>query len=138
VSNFRIEDLERLRREAQHQPTINQVELHPYLQQDELRAWHSRHGVATEAWSPIAQGAALHDDRIEAIAARIGRTPAQVILRWHIQLGNIVIPKSVTPARIAENFELFDFALGDEDLAEIAALDRGERIGPDPARFRVK
>jgi 2,5-diketo-D-gluconate reductase A len=138
VSNFRVEELERLRREAETQPTINQIELHPYLQQEELRAWHAEHDVVTEAWSPIAQGAALDDETIETIAAHHERTTAQVILRWHLQLGNVVIPKSVTPERIRENFELFDFELSDDDLAAIARLDRGERTGPDPSTFNVK
>jgi len=138
VSNFRIEELERLRREADRQPSVNQVELHPYLQQARLRAWHSKHGVVTEAWSPIVRGAALTDGSVRAIAARHGRTPAQAILRWHIEIGNVVIPKSVTPARIRENFEVFDFELTDEDIAEMGALDRGERIGPDPATFELK
>jgi diketogulonate reductase-like aldo/keto reductase len=138
VSNFRVEELERLGREADQQPTINQIELHPYLQQAELRSWHAEHAVATEAWSPIAQGAALDDETIATIAAHHERTPAQVILRWHVQLGNVVIPKSVTPARIAENFELFDFELSEDDMAAIARLDRGERIGPDPATLSVR
>ncbi len=137
VSNFRIEDLERLRREAETLPTVNQIELHPQLQQPELRAWHREHAVATEAWSPLAQAAALEDDTILTIAAHHDRTPAQVVLRWHLQLGNVVIPKSVTPERIRENFEVFDFELSEDDLAAIARLDRGERIGPDPATFSV-
>jgi 2,5-diketo-D-gluconate reductase A len=137
VSNFRIEELERLRAESGQQPTINQIELHPYLQQAELRAWHAEHGIATEAWSPIAQGAALDDETIETIAAHHERTPAQVVLRWHVQLGNVVIPKSVTPERIRENFQLFDFELSEDDMAAIARLDRGERTGPDPATFSV-
>jgi 2,5-diketo-D-gluconate reductase A len=138
VSNFRVEDLERLFAEAEQQPTINQIELHPYLQQAELRTWHAEHGVATEAWSPIAQGVALDDETIETIAAHHQRTPAQVVLRWHLQLGNVVIPKSVTPERIRENFQLFDFELSEDDMAAIARLDRGERTGPDPATFSVK
>ncbi|HEY1285344.1 MAG TPA: aldo/keto reductase [Solirubrobacterales bacterium] len=135
VSNFRIEDLEALRTAGERRPTVNQVELHPRLQQVELRAWHRAHHVATEAWSPLAQGDLLDDGTITAIAARHERTPAQIILRWHLQLGNIVIPKSVTPERIRENFELFDFELDDEDMAGIGALDCGGRIGPDPATF---
>ncbi len=135
VSNFRIEDLEMLEREAAVQPTINQIELHPHLPQAELRAWHAEHGIATEAWSPLAQGDLLVNETIASVAARHDRTPAQVILRWHLQLGNVVIPKSATPKRIEENFELFDFELGDEDMTEIAALDVGQRIGPDPATF---
>ncbi len=138
VSNFRLEELERLQREADQQPTINQIELHPYLQQAELRRWQVEHAIATEAWSPIAQGAALDDETIATIAAHHERTPAQVVLRWHVQLGNVVIPKSVTPARIAENFALFDFELSEDDMAAITRLDRGERTGPDPATFSVK
>jgi 2,5-diketo-D-gluconate reductase A len=135
VSNFRIEDLEMLQREAEVQPTVNQIELHPHMQQAELRAWHDEHGIATEAWSPLAQGDLLVNETISAVASRHSRTPAQVILRWHLQLGNIVIPKSATPKRIRENFELFDFELGEEDLTEIAALDVGRRIGPEPSSF---
>jgi 2,5-diketo-D-gluconate reductase A len=135
VSNFRVEDLERLKAEAGEMPTVNQIELHPNLQQAELRAWHEDNGVATEAWSPLAQGAMLNDGTIEAIAADQDRTPAQVVLRWHIQLGNIVIPKSVTPERIRENFEVFDFELSEEEMAAIERLDSGERIGPDPSTF---
>ncbi len=135
VSNFRVEDLEMLEREAETQPTVNQIELHPHFPQAELRAWHREHGIATESWSPLAQGDLLVNETIASVAARHDRTPAQVILRWHLQLGCIVIPKSVTPKRIRENFELFDFELGDEDMTEIAALDVGQRIGPDPASF---
>ncbi len=135
VSNFRLEDLEMLEQEAQMRPTVNQIELHPHLPQQELRAWHLKHDVATEAWSPLAQGGLLANETIGAIAARNARTPAQVILRWHVELGNVVIPKSVTPARIRENFELFDFELSDDDMTEIGALDVGRRIGPDPATF---
>jgi 2,5-diketo-D-gluconate reductase A len=135
VSNFRIEDLERLELETEMLPTVNQIELHPHFQQAELRAWHLKHRIATEAWSPLAQGELLSNETVAAVAARHGRTPAQAILRWHLQLGNVVIPKSVTPERIQENFELFDFELSDDDLTEIAALDVGQRIGPDPATF---
>lgn len=135
VSNFRVPDLERLQREAETMPTINQIELHPLLQQDELRAWHAEHGIATEAWSPLAQGEVLKDDTLVRIAAGHERTVAQVILRWHLQLGNVVIPKSVTPARVRENLDIFDFDLSDDDLAAIARLDAGHRTGPDPASF---
>jgi 2,5-diketo-D-gluconate reductase A len=135
VSNFRIEDLERMTREAGRMPTINQVELHPLLQQAELRAWHAEHGIATEAWSPLAQGEVLEDETLVGIAAAHERTVAQVILRWHLQLGNVVIPKSVTPARVRENFDLFDFELTEDDLAAIARLDVGHRTGPDPSSF---
>ena len=135
VSNFRIEDLERLEAETNTRPTVNQVELHPHLQQAELRAWQAERGIATEAWSPLAQGDLLDDETIIEVADRHGKTPAQAILRWHLQLGNIVIPKSVTPERIRENIALFDFELSREDVAAIGRLDRGERIGPDPSTF---
>jgi len=135
VSNFRVPDLERLAAEAGQMPTINQIELHPLLQQAELRAWHATHGMATEAWSPLAQGEVLGDDTLATIAAHHGRTVAQVVLRWHLQLGNVVIPKSVTPARVRENFDLFDFELSEDDLAAIARLDVGHRTGPDPSTF---
>jgi 2,5-diketo-D-gluconate reductase A len=135
VSNFRVEDLERLEREVETLPTVNQIELHPRLQQAELRAWHAEHGIATEAWSPLAQGALLDDPTIETIAAHHECTPAQMILRWHLQLGNVVIPKSVTPERVEENFRIFDFELSEDDMAAIARLDQGARIGPDPSTF---
>jgi 2,5-diketo-D-gluconate reductase A len=135
VSNFRVEDLERLEAETEVRPTVNQIELHPRLQQAELRAWHADHGIATEAWSPLAQGELLDDETIVAIAERHGKTPAQAVLRWHLQLGNVVFPKSVTPERIRENIEIFDFELGDAEMAEFERLDRGERIGPDPGTF---
>ncbi len=135
VSNFRVADLERLAAEAETQPTVNQIELHPLLQQAELRAWHAEHGIATEAWSPLAQGEVLKDDTLVTIAAHHGRTVAQVILRWHLQLGNVVIPKSVTPARVRENLDILDFELSEDDLAAIARLDAGHRIGPDPETF---
>jgi 2,5-diketo-D-gluconate reductase A len=137
VSNFRIEDLERLQREAERQPTVNQVELHPSFQQAELRAWHAEHDVATEAWSPLAQGDMLEDGTIETVAAHHDRTPAQTILRWHLQIGNVVIPKSATPERIRENFEVFDFELSEDDMAALARLDAGERTGPDPSTFNA-
>jgi len=135
VSNFRVEDLDRLEKEAHRRPTVNQIELHPRLQQAELRARHAEQEIATEAWSPLAQGELLSDATIGEIAARYGKTPAQVILRWHLQLGNVVIPKSVTPERIRDNFEIFDFELDDGDMQAIERLDAGERTGPDPAVF---
>jgi len=135
VSNFRIEDLERLAAEATQQPTVNQVELHPRFQQAELRAWHADHEIATEAWSPLAQGDLLTDGTIETVAAHHDRTPAQVILRWHLQVGNVVIPKSVTPERIRQNYELFDFELSEDDMAALERLDTGARIGDDPGVF---
>jgi 2,5-diketo-D-gluconate reductase A len=137
VSNFRVEDLERLEQEAERQPTVNQIELHPRLQQAELRAWHGDHDVVPEAWSPLAQGELLEDGTIETVAAHHDRTPAQVILRWHLQIGNVVIPKSSNPERIRENFEVFDFELSEDDMAALERLDSGERTGPDPATFSV-
>jgi len=137
VSNFRIEDLERLEAEAERRPTVNQIELHPRFQQAELRAWDAEHDVATEAWSPLAQGDLLEEGTIETVAAHHDRTPAQTILRWHLQVGNVVIPKSATPERIRENFEVFDFELSEDDMAALARLDAGERIGPDPGTFNA-
>lgn len=135
VSNFQPAHLKRLLDGADLVPAVNQIELHPGLQQNELRAVHDGLGIATEAWSPLAQGAVLGEDAITTIAARHGKSPAQVVLRWHLQLGNIVIPKSVTPARIRENLDVFDFALSDDEMAAIAALDRSLRTGPDPDTF---
>jgi 2,5-diketo-D-gluconate reductase A len=137
VSNFQVEHLERLAAETDTVPAVNQIELHPYLLNDEVRSYDEAHGIATQAWSPIAQGEVLDDPVIAEIADRVGRTPAQVVLRWHVQRGNIVFPKSVTPERIRENFELFDFELEPADVERIAGLDRGEagRTGPNPDRF---
>jgi 2,5-diketo-D-gluconate reductase A len=135
VANFRLEDLERLQVETDTRPTVNQVELHPGLQQAELRAWHDEHRIATEAWSPLAQGDLLDDETIVGIADRHDKTPAQAILRWHLQLGNVVIPKSATPERIRENIDLFDFELADEEMAAIGELESNSRIGPQPATF---
>jgi 2,5-diketo-D-gluconate reductase A len=135
VSNFQPHHLRRLDGETTVTPAVNQVEVHPYLANDEVRAFGAEHGIATEAWSPIAQGAVLSDPTIVRIAKSLGRTPAQVTLRWHLQRGDIVFPKSVTRARVEENFALFDFELSTEDMAGINALDKGERIGPDPDTF---
>jgi 2,5-diketo-D-gluconate reductase A len=137
VSNFQVEHLERLAAETDTVPAVNQIELHPYFQNREVRAYDEDHGIATEAWSPIAQGEVLDDEAVGEIAERVGRTPAQVVLRWHVQRGNIVFPKSVTPERIRENFEIFDFELEESDLERIDELDRGEggRNGPHPDRF---
>ncbi|MFC7930204.1 aldo/keto reductase [Streptomyces cinereoruber] len=132
VSNFKAAHLERLLGSSDLVPAVNQIELHPGLQQRELRELHAVHGIATEAWSPLAQGAVLADPVVAGIAARHGKSPAQVVLRWHLQLGNVVIPKSVTPARIRENLDVFDFDLGAEEMAAMAGLDRGLRTGPDP------
>jgi 2,5-diketo-D-gluconate reductase A len=137
VSNFQVPHLQRLAAEADVVPVVNQVELHPYFLNDEVRAFGEANGIATEAWSPIAQGAVLDDPVITEIAEQAGRTPAQVVLRWHIQRGTIVFPKSTTPSRMAENFELFDFELEAEDVERISALDRGEpgRRGAHPDTF---
>ena len=126
VSNFQVEHLERLAAETDTVPAANQIELHPYLQNREVRSYDEEHGIATEAWSPIAQGEVLDDPVVTEIAERIGRTPAQVVLRWHVQHGNIVFPKSVTPERVRENFEIFDFELESGDVERIDGLDRGE------------
>ncbi|WP_308409662.1 aldo/keto reductase [Streptomyces sp. A3M-1-3] len=136
VSNFQPAHLRRLMDETSVVPAVNQVELHPQLQQSELRALHAEHGIATEAWSPLGQGKGLLDvPTIIAIAQKHGRTPAQVVLRWHVQTGNVVIPKSVTPSRIQQNIDVFGFELDAEDLAALAALDSGDRLGPDPDEF---
>ena len=136
VSNFTIEHLERLAHEATTTPAVNQVEVHPRFQQTELRAYHREHGIVTEAWSPLGQGGEiLHDSTIGAIANNQGKTPAQVILRWHLQIGNVTFPKSVTPERIRENIDVFDVELTDEEIKQIDELDRGQRLGPDPDTF---
>jgi 2,5-diketo-D-gluconate reductase A len=135
VSNFRVEDLERIIDATGVVPAVNQIELHPRLQQLELRRFHEEHGIATEAWSPLGKARFLDKPMIARIASAHGRTAAQVVLRWHIQLGNIVIPKSVTPSRIEENFRIFDFELSEEDMRAVFELDREERTGPDPATF---
>jgi 2,5-diketo-D-gluconate reductase A len=135
VSNFQAAHLERLFQETATVPAVNQIELHPYLTQEPLKAFGESHGIATEAWSPIARGKNLEDPRIIEVAERVGRSPAQVVLRWHLQQGNIIFPKSVHPDRIRENFQLFDFALSDADMGLLSALNRDERIGPDPDTF---
>lgn len=137
VSNFQIDHLERLARETDTTPVVNQIEVHPYFTNDEVRAYGREHHIATEAWSPIAQGKVLDDPVVTRIAEATGRTPAQVVLRWHIQRGDIVFPKSVTPERIKENFALFDFELGEADVDALSSLDKGEdgRLGPNPSEF---
>ncbi len=135
VSNFQPHHLERLSRETAVTPAVNQVEIHPYLIQDDVRTFDRGHGIATEAWSPLAKGQVLDDPTIVGIAQRLHHTPAQVTLRWHIQRGEIVFPKSVTPARVAENFAIFDFELTDEDIRAISALNRDYRTGPNPDEF---
>ncbi|MFK0136291.1 aldo/keto reductase [Streptomyces murinus] len=136
VSNFLPEHLRRLAEETSVIPAVNQIELHPHLQQHAAREYHAEQGIRTEAWSPLGQGKGLLEvPAIVAIAQKHNRTPAQVVLRWHVQQGTIVIPKSVTPSRIKENIEVFDFSLDAEDLAAIGALNEDRRIGPDPATF---
>ncbi|HEX3805747.1 MAG TPA: aldo/keto reductase [Gaiellaceae bacterium] len=137
VSNFQVAHLERLAAETDTVPAVNQIELHPYFQNREVDAYGRAHGIRTEAWAPIAQGKVLDDQLLKEIAQRVGRTVAQVTLRWHIQKSNIVFPKSVTPSRIKENFELFDFELSADDVAAIDGLDQGEagRDGPNPDEF---
>jgi len=135
VSNFQPHHLDRLRDETDMVPAVNQIEVHPYLTQDPLRKYDADHGIATEAWSPIAQGLVLDDPAIASVAASVARTPAQVVLRWHIQRGDIVFPKSVTASRVRENFEIFDFELGDDAMDAITGLNRDERTGPDPDTF---
>ncbi|MFJ2415783.1 aldo/keto reductase [Streptomyces brevispora] len=138
VSNFLPEHLERLLGETSVVPAVNQIELHPQLQQAESRALHAKHGIATEAWSPLGSGKGLLEvPTVVAVAQKHGRTPAQAVLRWHLQTGNVVIPKSVTPSRIVENIDVFGFELDDDDLAAFAALDEGKRLGPNPGEFNL-
>jgi len=135
VSNFQAPHLERVIEATGVVPAVNQVELHPRLQQPELRREHEELGIVTEAWSPLAQGEVLEDPVIARIAEAHGKTPGQAVIRWHLQIGNVVIPKSVTPERIEQNFDVFDFELNEEEMGAIEQLDVGERIGPDPDTF---
>ena len=137
VSNFQVGHLERLASETDTVPAVNQIEVHPYLTNEAVRDYGREHGIVTEAWSPLAKGGVLEDPAITQIAEKAGKTPAQVVLRWHIQRGDIVFPKSVTPSRMEDNFDLFDFELDPSDMEEITALDRGEdgRTGPHPDTF---
>jgi len=135
VSNFNPEHLEELIESSNVIPAINQVELHPGLQQAEVRAINQKFGILTEAWSPLARARMNDEEVIQSISSRTGKTPAQVILRWHIQLGNLVIPKSSNPDRLSENIDIFDFELSEADMASIATLENGQRIGPNPADF---
>lgn len=132
VSNFQPSHLQRVLETGTVVPAVNQVEVHPYLRQDEVRAFDREHGIVTEAWSPLGRGSVLGDPVVVAVASRHGVTPAQVVLRWHVQRGDVVFPKSATPSRIAENFDVFGFALDDGDMAAIDALHRGERTGSHP------
>jgi 2,5-diketo-D-gluconate reductase A len=135
VSNFQPAHLERIVAETGVTPAVNQIELHPRLQQPDLRRLHEELGIVTEAWSPLAQGQVLDDPRIVELAERHGKTPGQVVIRWHLQLGNVVFPKSVTPERIEQNIDVFDFELSAAEMDGIEKLDRGERTGPDPDTF---
>ena len=135
VSNFHAHHLRRLHTESEIPPAVNQIEVNPYLTQEQLRQFCGQHQIAVEAWSPIGRGRALGDPEIESIATRVGKTPAQVILRWHIERGDIVFPKSVRPERIRENIDIFDFELTGADVETISALNRNERTGPDPDTF---
>jgi 2,5-diketo-D-gluconate reductase A len=132
VSNFHPHHLERLAAETSVVPSVNQVELHPWLPQHETRAYNDAHGIVTEAWSPLARGRVLDNPVLDELAAKYSKSPAQIVIRWHLELGNVVIPKSVTPSRIAENLDVFDFALDESDFARIATLETGERSGRDP------
>ena len=135
VSNFQKHHLERLFAETEIVPAVNQIEVHPYLTQDDLRAFNADHGIATEAWSPIAQGDVLDDPVLKKIAEEKGKSTAQVTLRWHIQRGDIIFPKSVTRSRVEENFDIFDFELSGDDVAAIDGLNKNKRRGPDPDTF---
>ena len=132
VSYFQPHHIRRLHAEAEVPPALNQIEVHPYLTQDDVRGFCAEHQIAVEAWSPLARGHVLDDPTVDEIARRVGKTPAQVVLRWHIERGDIIFPKSVTPERIKENFEIFDFELSAADVESIALLNRNERTGPDP------
>jgi 2,5-diketo-D-gluconate reductase A len=135
VSNFQPQHIRRLHAEAEVPPAVNQIEVHPYLTQDDVRAFCAEHQIAVEGWSPIARGEVLQDPTINEIAERVGKTPAQVVLRWHIERGDIIFPKSVTASRIRENFDIFGFELSGEDVGAISALNKDQRTGPDPDTF---
>jgi 2,5-diketo-D-gluconate reductase A len=135
VSNFQPHHLRRLHTECEIPPAVNQIEVHPYFTQDDVRAFCGEHQIGVEAWAPLARGAVAGDPTIASIARRVGKTPAQVVLRWHIERGDIVFPKSVTPARIKENIDIFDFELSGEDTEAITALNRDDRTGPNPDKF---
>ena len=139
VSNFEIPHLQRLLAETDVTPAVNQIELHPEFPQEDLREFHQQHGILTESWGPLGQGKGLLENpKIVEVAQRKDRTPAQVVLRWHVQLGCVVIPKSVNPDRIRENIDIFDFELDDADMAEISKVRTGERLGGDPNVFAMR
>ncbi len=135
VSNFQPHHLRRIHTEGEITPAVDQIEVNPYLTQDEVRQFCAEHQIAVEAWSPLGRGSVLGDPTIDDIARRYGKTPAQVVLRWHIDLGNIVFPKSVSAVRIIENIDIFDFELAPDDVEAISALNRNQRTGPDPDTF---
>jgi 2,5-diketo-D-gluconate reductase A len=135
VSNFQPHHLRRLHGESEITPAVNQIECHPYLTQDDVRAFCAQYQIAIEAWSPLAQGLVLDDPTIVSIAKAVGKAPAQVVLRWHIERGDVVFPKSVTPSRVRENIDIFDFELSGEDVEAITALNKNQRTGPDPDKF---
>ena len=135
VSNFHVPHLQHIIDEVGVVPVVDQVELQPWLPQAEIRDFNAGHGILTEAWSPLASGELLHDPLLGAIAAKHGKSTAQIMIRWHLQLGNVVLPKSVTPSRIRENIDVFDFALDADDLASIGTLESGRRTGPNPDEF---
>jgi 2,5-diketo-D-gluconate reductase A len=137
VSNFQVAHLERLLEETDIVPVVNQIEAHPYLTQEELLAFNTEHRIATEAWSPLSRGAVLEDPVIVKVAKAHGKSPAQAVLRWHVQRGSIIFPKSVTPARVRENFEIFDFELSADEMTQVSALNRDQRIGFDPDTFAM-
>ena len=138
VSNFNADHLERLIGETGETPVVNQIEVNPTLQQPDMRLANAQYGIVTEAWTPLGQGKSFEADPIRTIAERLGKTPAQIVLRWHIQLGNVVIPRSENPERQKQNLQVFDFALSDEEMASITSLDIGLRCGPDPSVFKLK
>jgi 2,5-diketo-D-gluconate reductase A len=138
VSNFQPHHLRRLHQETEIRPAVDQIELHPFLTQEDVTGFCAEHQIAIEAWSPLGRGNDLADPTINSIARRVGKTPAQVILRWHIERGNIIFPKSVQPDRVRENIDIFDFELSGEDVEAITALNRNERVGPNPDKFDGK
>ncbi|MDP3195850.1 aldo/keto reductase [Tabrizicola sp.] len=137
VSNFQEPHLQRIIGETGVTPVVNQVEINPRLQQPTLRAFHDQHGIVTQSWTPLGQGRSFDAAPVRAAALRSGKSPAQVILRWHIQIGASVIPRSTREAGLRENLDIFDFTLNDAEMAAIAALDEGARCGPDPAQFNM-
>lgn len=137
MSNFQPAHLRRLAEETDTVPSVNQIEVHPYFAQNDVRAANAERGIATEAWSPIAQGKVLDDATLIGIGEAHDKTAAQVALRWHIQRGDIIFPKSSTPSRVAENFDIFDFDLTDGEMARITGLDRNQRNGPNPDEFNM-